>query len=135
MSIKSNRPLQLPHLNVGFTFLEIMIVMLMIGLLASLAAPHVINMVVKGKEAVLKENLLITRKSLDDYYSDKGLYPQDLDALVEDKYLRTLPWDPITRSDNDWTTVDSEDEEITGIADIKSASSAQARDGTYYSDW
>ena len=76
--------------NSGFTLVEILLVLVLIALLASLVAPEVTSTVGRAKESAIKENLTIMRKAIDDYYSDKGKYPERLDMLVEEKYLFVL---------------------------------------------
>jgi len=119
----------------GFTLIELGIVLLIVGLLASLAAPMVINSVLRAKESVLKQNLAVTREAIDDYFADHGYYPENIEKLVEDKYLRTLPYDPIAESDVEWSEQESESADLPGVIDIQSASTEEALDGTYYSEW
>jgi len=125
----------------GFTLAELLIVMVLIGILASIAIPQFKHATRKAKEAVLKENLYIIRKVIDEYYSDKGKYPPSLEALVEEGYLRRIPIDPITGSDKTWVVIreplteENMYQEELGIIDVRSGSDEIALDGTPYSTW
>src|SRR4030042_2286857 len=89
----------------GFTLIEIIIVLSIIGLLVGLGMPTYKSATVKAREAVLKENLFILRKLIDQYAQDKGKYPASLQALVQDSYLRSIPLDPMTRQSTTWVEV------------------------------
>ncbi len=127
----------------GFTLIEIIIVLSIIGLLLGLAVPQYKNSVLKAKETVLKENLFVLRKTIDQYRLDKGKYPASLQVLVQDGYLRAIPADPVTRSNETWFEVPdtvSPDEDISveppGIVDVKSGSPDKSPiDGTAYNTW
>ena len=123
-----------PARGFGFTMLELLLVLVVLSLLAGLAAPMVSNAIIKSKEAALMENLQVMRSALDDYYADKGLYPDSGDLLVDEKYIRFVPEDPMTQT-TEWDWVESDDPEITGISDVRSLSGKQALDGSNYSDW
>lgn len=121
---------------IGFTLLELMLVLAVLGLIAGLAAPLVAQHLVNAKEAALKENLHLMRRALDDYYSDQGQYPDELTELTTRRYLRNIPADPITGSRETWLLEFDQDSETTGgIIDIHSGSEDAARDGTLYHDW
>lgn len=119
----------------GFTLVELLVVMAIIALLLSLAAPRYFKSVDKSKEAVLRENLATTRRALDRYYGDNGKYPDTLQDLVAKKYLRALPVDPLTGSSTTWTVVAPQDPEQGGVFDIKSGSPGNAEDGSAFKDW
>ncbi len=114
-----------------------MIVLAVIGILITLAQPSFTTSVHRAREATLKEDLFILRDVLDQYYADHGEYPPSLEALVEERYLRKIPMDPITGSDATWILVYdvNENGEEQGIFDIRSGSDLIAMDGTAYSEW
>jgi len=121
----------------GFTLIELMVVVTIIGVLSSIALPSFKIAIQQSREAVLREDLFQLRSLIDQYYSDKGKFPASLEALVEDGYLRAVPQDPITRQ-ADWTTVEAEaegDSGDTGIDDVHSASTETSLSGTPYSEW
>lgn len=118
----------------GFTLVELLVVLLLVALLASLVTPVVIQSISRAKESTLKEDLFVMRKAIDDYYADKGGYPEDLDTLATERYIRRVPVDPITEA-RDWVLVQSDDPEQTGIVDVNSAADARAGDGSRYNEW
>jgi general secretion pathway protein G len=124
----------------GFTLIELMIVMALIVILASIGLTQYSNSVTRAKEATLKEDLFRMKDAIDQYYADKNKYPATLDALVEEKYLRAIPVDPFTQSAETWQTTMSEPEPGNpsaepGVYDVKSGSEATALDGSRYSEW
>jgi general secretion pathway protein G len=123
----------------GYTLLELMIVVAIIGILVSLAIPTFNQSAMKAKEAALKQNLFTLRAVLDQFYADRGDYPESLDALVEEKYLRAIPMDPFTKSATTWNEIYEEQEEgddsPAGVYDVQSGSDGMALDGTSYKDW
>ena len=127
----------------GFTLIEIIIVLGIIGLLIGVALPNYKSATVKAREAVLKENLYIMRKLIDQYAQDKGKYPGSLQALVQDSYIRAIPVDPMTRLSTSWVEVrelpSPEDPmltEIPGVIDVKSGSEGKSPlDGSPYNTW
>jgi general secretion pathway protein G len=124
----------------GFTLIELTVVIALIIILASVGLAQYKNSVMYAKEAVLRDDLNKMREAIDQYYADKGKYPESLDSLVSDGYVRKLPDDPITKSSGSWQTVPAEPDPSNptaqpGIYDVKSGSEASALDGSKYSDW
>ena len=123
----------------GYTLLELMIVVAIVGILVSLAIPNFQQSAMTAKETALKQNLFTMRALLDQYYADRGEYPDSLESLVEGKYLRSIPLDPFTKSSTTWTEIYEDQEEgddsPAGVYDIKSGSDDVAGDGTPYKDW
>lgn len=123
----------------GFTFVEMMVVITIIVILISMAIPIYNRSITRATESVLKSNLITLRSVIDAYTYDKQKAPQSLQDLVSEGYLRALPVDPITRS-NQWKTVmedasQSVNQSEPGIFDVKSTSDKMSLDGTPYSDW
>jgi len=123
----------------GFTLLELMIVIFIIMILASIAMPVYNQTIVQARESVLRSNLATLRSVISQYTLDKQKAPQSLDDLVTAGYLRQIPPDPITRQPN-WEVVQEDvmmavDQQEPGITDVHSASSQTAGDGTAYSTW
>jgi len=124
----------------GFTLVELLVVLAIISILASMAVVQYRNSVQLANEAALKTNLVRMRDAIDQYYADKGKYPGSLDALVTDHYLRKIPEDPFTKSADTWQTVPAEPDPANpsaeaGIYDVKSGATGQALDGRSFSDW
>jgi general secretion pathway protein G len=124
----------------GFTLIELMIVMSLIVILASIGLAVYTNSVTRAKESVLKEDLFRMRDAIDQYYSDKAKYPSSLQDLVSEKYLRSIPVDPFTNSADTWREVPAEPDPTNptvqpGVYDVRSGSELKALDGTNYSDW
>ena len=123
----------------GFTLLEMMIVMIVMGILLSIALPIYTQSVVRAREAVLRNDLFELRKLISQYTLDKQKGPQSLDDLVQAGYLKELPKDPMTHEAN-WEPHQEEvllsvDQQDAGIDDVPSASNATSSDGTAYSTW
>jgi general secretion pathway protein G len=124
----------------GFTLIELMIVMSLIVILASVGLTMYTNSQTSAREAVLREDLFRMRDAIDQYYADKNRYPASLDALVTDKYIRAIPVDPFTNSSETWQTTLSEGDPANpsaepGIFDVKSGSDRMGSDGRPYADW
>lgn len=119
----------------GFTLVELLVVMAIIALLLSLAVPRYFGSMDRSKETILKENLYLMRDALQKYYGDKGKYPEGIDDLVSEKYLRKIPADPISGSDKTWKVVAPEGGSKGNVYDIHSGAPGSATDGTAYSEW
>src|SRR3954471_19643050 len=104
----------------GFTLIELLVVLSIIALLLTLAMPRYFGSIDKSKEAVLRENLNQMRDAISRYYADKGKYPESLESLASDKYLRHVPLDPITESEKTWIVVQPADPQKGGVYDVKS---------------
>ena len=124
----------------GFTLIELLVVIAIIVVLATISMVMYANSVQRGREAVLKENLFRMRDAIDQYYADKGKYPESLEDLVSAAYLRRVPVDPVTDSAETWQLVQAEPDpnDLTaepGVYDVKSGSEGTALDGSKYADW
>jgi general secretion pathway protein G len=124
----------------GFTLIELMIVMAIIGILLTLAIPSFVGAIRHAREAALKEDLQTMRTAIDTYTMDKQKGPQSLDDLVQDGYIRAIPEDPMTRSKDTWVTDSTDsmvsvDETEPGITDVHSGSTDTGTDGQPYSSW
>lgn len=131
----------------GFTIIELIIVVALIGILAAMAMPMLKDQPTRAKEAVLKTNLRTLRDVLDQYKGAKGHYPTSLEALVSEKYMREIPNDPMTRaadwdlvyeelgSEDPWSETGQAEDGQPGIWDVRSSSDRLSLDGTPYSEW
>jgi general secretion pathway protein G len=113
----------------GFTLIELLVVMAIIALLLTVAAPRYIGKVERAKEATLRENLATLRDVLDKHYADHGKYPMKLEELVERRYLRRVPLDPYTESDQTWLLVPPPDPEKGAIFDVHSGANGKTDSG------
>src|ERR1700761_9244300 len=135
-----NAHLRRGNRSAGFTLVELMVVMAVISILISIAVPIYLKSLVRAKESVLRNNLFTLRTMIDEYTIDKQKAPQSLQDLVGDGYLRQVPQDPMTGSDQTWRII-MEDTSIggsnapPGIFDVKSGSDKTALDGSAYADW
>jgi general secretion pathway protein G len=121
----------------GFTLIELLVVFAIIALLLSVALPRYQTSVQRSKEAVLKQNLTTAREAIDRFHADRGRYPDGLEDLVREGYLRSLPHDPLTESSATWTIVPPRDLAAAGgrVFDLRSGAPGAARDGSRYEDW
>ncbi len=124
----------------GFTLIELMVVMAVIGLLAAIAIPSYVHTIKRANEAVLKEDLHTMRTAIDSYTVDKEKAPQGLDDLVQAGYLKTVPIDPMTSRNDTWITSESDtlsdiNQTQGGIGDVHSGSQVVSTEGTTYNTW
>lgn len=117
----------------GFTLLEMMTVVVIAGILATLAEPSFQGAVNKAREAALRQNLFTIRDTIDQYKADRGKYPQNLMELKSAGYLKRIPVDPFTRSESTWQEMLDQSEG--GVFDIHSGSQLVGKDGTAYNTW
>jgi general secretion pathway protein G len=129
----------------GFTLIELLVVMAIIGILSAIAIPQMLKTPIRAKEAALREDLFTFRSCIDQYFADKGHYPESLEALKTDGYIRKVPLDPTTKSADTWElvraeadsaeTAGSQQQQQPGIIDVKSGSKELSLDGTPYNSW
>jgi general secretion pathway protein G len=124
----------------GFTLVELVVVLSIIGILLMLAIPRYATSIKNAREAVLKEDLHVMRAAIESYTMDKQKAPQSLDDLVQEGYLKAIPEDPITRSKDTWVTNTSDamyslDQTEPGIDDVRSGAQETGSDGQPYSSW
>lgn len=126
---------KLKHNSRGFTIIEMLTVIAIIGILAAIAAPSFQRSVIRAKETSLRNSLFVLRDVIDQHYADQGRYPDTLEDLTEKKYIRTIPVDPFTRSNESWILVPPEGEETGGIYDVHSGSDRISLYGIPYNEW
>ena len=119
----------------GFTLVELLVVLAILALLLTLAVPRYFSSIERAKDAMLKQDLNVLRDSIDKYYADNGKYPILLEDLVDKKYIRQLPIDPITEKTNTWLITAPEPPLEGDIYDIHSGATGNAKDGSRYADW
>lgn len=116
----------------GFTLVELLVVLAIVGVLLALAVPRYFTSLERSREAVLKENLYQMREAIQQYYTDKGKYPETLQVLAEQKYLRRIPPDPITEKTDTWIVIPPEDPQKGGVYDVQSGAEGQTADGVKF---
>jgi general secretion pathway protein G len=119
----------------GFTLIELLIVMAIIGTLLTIAVPRYFRALEHARETVLRQDLAILREAIDKHYADLNEYPDVLAALVDKRYVRSLPVDPFTKAADTWTVVASEDPDHAGIRDIHRGAEGNGADGTALASW
>jgi general secretion pathway protein G len=124
----------------GYTLIELLIVLAIIGLLVSIALPRIKDAQLRAKEAVLRENLFRIRETIDQYKADKGKYPASVQQLVDEGYLRKMPYDPMTGRTDTWVEIPEELADTSdpsappGIWEVHSGASGTAMDGVPYEE-
>ena len=126
--------------HAGFTMIELLVVMTLVIILASISMTQYRNTQTRAAEAVLKEDLFRMRDAMDQFYADKNKWPADLAELVSEGYMREVPEDPITKSRDTWQTTQAEPDagnpaSAGGVDNVHSGSDATALDGSRYADW
>jgi len=119
----------------GFTLVELLVVMAIIGTLLTIAVPRYFRSIQRSREAVLRQDLTTLRESIDKFYGDTGKYPQTLALLVEKRYIRSIPVDPIAKAADKWIVVNAEDPEDNGVRDVKSGAEGMGENGVPYVEW
>lgn len=119
----------------GFTLIELLVVMAIVATLLTLAVPRYFISIDRSKEAVLKENLFQLRDAIGKYHADKGKYPESLQTLATEQYLRKVPLDPVTESDTTWVVVPIPGLESAGVFDVRSGAQGKATDGSEFAAW
>ena len=123
----------------GWTLVELLVVLSLVAVLASMAMSSYSTAVIRSREAVLKEDLFRMRDAIDQYFADRNEYPEGLESLVTAGYLRTIPNDPFTGSDASWQSIPAEYDPsnpvLPGVFDVRSGAQGFAIDGSSYADW
>ena len=119
----------------GFTLIELLVVLSIVALLLSIVVPRYTKSVDRAKEVALQENLKVMRASIDRFEADKGRLPASLAELVNERYLRAIPPDPMTETSTSWIEVAPDDGQVEGVADVRSGAQGVSRDGRLFSQW
>ncbi len=120
--------------STGFTLIELLVVMAIIATLLTLVIPRYFGSVDRSKEVVLKQSLATVREAIDKHYGDTGRYPESLQDLVDKRYIRSLPFDPVTESTATWALVPPADAAKGGVYDLHSGAPGTTRDGTPFAE-
>ncbi|TMH06979.1 MAG: prepilin-type N-terminal cleavage/methylation domain-containing protein [Betaproteobacteria bacterium] len=119
----------------GFTLIELLVVMAALGLLLAISAPRYTEHVDRAREAVLRQNLASMRDAIDKFYADRARYPAELQELVQQRYLRQVPIDPITDRIDSWVLLPPPGQNAGAVADVRSGAMGNAHDGSAYAKW
>lgn len=118
----------------GFTLIELLVVMVIIASLLAIAAPRYFHSLDHSKEVVLQQDLSVMREAIDQYFADHGHYPETLSRLYEDRYIRKIPIDPITKSADTWVVADRESSDLPGVYDVHSGAQGLSSNGTPFAE-
>lgn len=119
----------------GFTLIELLVVMAILATLMTIAVPRYFSSLENSRETTLRQSLAVVREALDQFYGDTGRYPDSMEELVAQRYLRALPQDPMTERSDLWVLLPPPDGAPGSVYDIKSGAPGRARDGSLYADW
>ena len=119
----------------AFTLIELLVVLAIVATLLAIATPRYFRAVDNSKEVALKQDLAVMRDAIDKFHGDRGLYPESLEDLVEKRYLRSIPVDPITESATSWELIAPAEQKLGKVYNVKSGAMGQAKDGTSYKEW
>lgn len=122
------------HRKIGFTLIELLVVMVIIASLLTIAAPRYFRSLNHSKEAVLMQDLSVMRDAIDQFYEDRGRYPDTLIELADEHYIRKVPVDPMTKSSESWVLIRRTDSGIEGIYDLQSGADGQTTKGVPYAE-
>lgn len=115
--------------------IELLVVLAVLAILAGITAPLYLDRVDDARETTLRHNLVGLRQAIDQFYRDKGRYPAALDELVQARYVRSVPEDPITRRTDTWILVPAREGEAGAVFDVRSGATGRAKDGSAYAQW
>jgi len=121
--------------NRGFTLLELLVVLAIVALLLTISVPRYFHSVDKAKEIVLRENLRVTRSTLDKFFADRGRYPESLQELVQERYLKDVPFDPIGQTNDSWTITPPPESYKGNVYDLHSSTAGVGLNGQPYAEY
>lgn len=121
--------------RMGFTLIELLVVLAVLAILAGITAPLYLERVDEARETTLRHNLLGLRQAIDQFYRDKGRYPKSLEELVQARYVRAVPEDPMTGRADTWILVPAQESDKESIFDVRSGADGRAKDGSTYVQW
>lgn len=131
---RSFHPIE-PNSSTGFTLIELLVVLAVLAILASIIVPRYLDRVEDARETVLRQNLSGLRTTLDQFYRDKARYPNALEELVTERYIREVPTDPIAQRTDTWVLIPPKNGSDKAIFNVKSGAPGVAKDGTEYANW